>query len=456
MANRWRLLFIVALTLAALIVVVPTEGGFNLPLPGGQNFIRKDFTLGLDLQGGTHLVLQADMSKVPEGDRDNAIKGVQNVIERRINAYGVAEPVIQVRGNDRVIVELPGVKDTEEAKRLIGRTARLDFREIGPDGQWKISTANGPEGPETPLTGKYFRKAEVGREPRSNVPLILFEFNDDGARMFADISTRLVGKPLGIFLDDEPLTTPNVREPITGGHGQIVGRFTLEEARTLVIQLNAGALPVPVSVEQERTVDATLGSDSIRKSTVAGQVALLVVVLFMILYYRLPGVLASVALLVYTLVTLAIFKLVPVTLTLAGIAAFILSVGMAVDANILIFERMKEELRGGRTLGSAIDAGFNRAWTSIRDSNVSTMITCVLLYWFGNNFGASLIMGFALTLGLGVLISMFSAIFVTRSLLRAIIGASWVHNPALFGMEIPPSGAPPRPPVGLRVREARP
>src|SRR5918911_464731 len=361
MKNRWRLLFILALTLAALIVVLP--GGINIPLPGGNSFAREDFKLGLDLQGGTQLVLQGDMSGVPEDQRGDAIKGVMQVIERRINAYGVAEPIIQVRGNDRVIVELPGVRDTEEAKRLIGKTAKLDFREQTPDGRWKIATANGPDGPETQLTGKYFKKAEVGFEPRSNVPIILFDFNDDGARMFADISTRLVGKPLGIFLDDEPLTTPVVREPITTGHGQITGRFTLPEARTLVIQLNAGALPVPVSIEQERTVDATLGSDSIRKSFIAGDVALAIVAIFMILYYRVPGALASVALLVYTLLTLAIFKLIPVTLTLSGIAAFILSVGMAVDSEHLIFERIKEELRGGRALGSAIHAGVPRAWT---------------------------------------------------------------------------------------------
>jgi preprotein translocase subunit SecD len=450
MRNRWRLLFVLALTLAALVVVWPSPGGFSIPLPGGS-FTREDFKLGLDLQGGTHLVLQGDMSRVPETDRESAIKGVQQVIERRINAYGVAEPIVQVRGNDRVIVELPGVKDTEEAKRLIGKTAQLDFREIGPDGEWKVATANGPEGPETPLTGKYFKKAEVGFEPRSNVPIILFEFNDDGARMFADVSTRLVGRPLGIFLDGQELTAPVVREPITGGRGQITGRFTLPEARTLVIQFNAGALPVPVSIEQERTVDATLGSDSIRKSMIAGQVALVVVALFMVLYYRLPGALAGVALLVYTLVVLAIFKLVPVTLTLAGIAAFILSVGMAVDANILIFERMREELRTGRPLGSAIDAGFGRAWTSIRDSNISTLMTCGILYLFGQNFGASLIMGFALTLGLGVVVSMFSAIFVTRTLLHAIIGAAWTTNPTLFGMEIRAAqpAAAQRPALGL-------
>jgi preprotein translocase subunit SecD len=287
MRNRWQLVFILALTLASLVVVLP--GGLNFTLPGIGHIAREDFKLGLDLQGGTHLVLQGDMSNVPEGERDAAIRGVLQVIERRINAYGVAEPIVQIRGNDRVIVELPGVKDTEEAKRLIGRTAQLDFRELGPDGEWKVATANGPEGPETPLTGKYFRKAEVGFEPRSNVPIILFEFNDAGGRMFAEVSTRLVGRPLGIFLDNEPLTTPVVQEPITGGRGQITGRFTVPEARTLVIQLNAGALPIPVTIEQERTVDATLGSDSIRKSLIAGQVALAVVALFMMLYYRIPA-----------------------------------------------------------------------------------------------------------------------------------------------------------------------
>src|SRR5438477_6003635 len=221
MKNRWRLLIILALTLAALVVVWPSEGGFSIPLPSGGSFARENFKLGLDLQGGTQLVRKGDMSKVPDTDRDSAIKGVQQVIERRINAYGVAEPIIQIRGNDRVIVELPGVKDTEEAKKLIGRTAQLDFREQGPDGQWHVATANGPEGLETPLTGKYFRKAEVGLEPRTNVPQILFQFNDDGGKMFADISTRLVGKPLGIFLDNQSLTAPTVREPITGGSGVI-------------------------------------------------------------------------------------------------------------------------------------------------------------------------------------------------------------------------------------------
>jgi preprotein translocase subunit SecD len=432
---RWRLIIILAITLFCAVVLWPSEGGLKLSL-GSWNFQRDNFKLGLDLQGGSQLVLQADMSKVAEADRPAAIKGVAQVIERRVNAFGVAEPIIQVRGTDRVIVELPGEKDTEQAKQLIGKTAQMDFREQQPDGTWVVAKATGNDGTQKELTGKYFKKAEVGFEPRSNLPLIHFEFNDEGAKMFAEISTRLVGKPLGIFLDGQPLTTPTVIQPITGGQGQITGRFSLPEAQQLVIQLNAGALPVPISFEQERTVDATLGSDSVARSLVAGQVALVIVAAFMILYYRLPGALASLALLLYTMISLSLFKLVPVTLTRAGIAAFILSVGMAVDANILIFERMKEELRIGKPLATAMDAGFHRAWTSIRDSNVSTLITCGILYWFGNNFGASLIMGFALTLGIGVVVSMFSAIFVTRSLLQLLIGhapmsATWM------GMDIP-------------------
>jgi preprotein translocase subunit SecD len=254
-------------------------------------------------------------------------------------------------------------------------------------------------------------------------------------------------KQLGIFLDDQPITTPTVQQAITEGRGRITGNFTLDEARNLVIQLNAGALPLPVSVEEERTVDATLGADSVRKSVVAGEIALVVVALFMILYYRMLGVVAAAALFVYTLLVLAVFKLIPVTLTLAGIAGFILSIGMAVDANILIFERMKEELRSGKTVGAAIEAGFHRAWPSIRDSNVSTLITCGILFWFGSNFGASIVMGFAFTLAIGVLVSMFSAIVVTRSFLRVVVGRRAVLNPALFGM---PAARPALEPIGAR------
>jgi len=267
--------------------------------------------------------------------------------------------------------------------------------------------------------------------------MILFEFDSEGSKLFGELTTRLKGKELGIFLDGQPITTPRVQEAITQGRGQITGSFTLDEARNLVIQLNAGALPLPVTVEEERTVDATLGADSVRKSVVAGEIALLVVALFMIIYYRMLGVIAVGALIVYTLLLLAIFKLIPVTLTLAGIAGFILSIGMAVDANVLIFERTKEELRVGKTIGAAIEAGFGRAWTAIRDSNVSALITCVVLFWFGQNFGASIVTGFAATLFIGIILSMFSAVVVSRSFLRAIMANQATLNPSLFGLPVP-------------------
>jgi preprotein translocase subunit SecD len=467
--NKIVLAAIAILSVLALVVVWPRDpakylGG--LPLPGspgihlalgGAGLDRDGFRLGLDLQGGTHLVLQADMSGVPGNERGDKIEGVKNIIERRVNATGVSEPIVQVSGNDRVIIELAGIRDIEEAKNLIGKTARLDFREqvtpqASPDastppdpndaGGWVVAKAKGSDGEEHELTGQYFKKAEVGFEQNSSRPQIYFQFNDEGAKMFAELTQRLVNRPLGIFLDNQLLTAPIVQEPITGGSGVIRGQFTLDAAKTLVIQLNAGALPVPVRVIQERTVDATLGGDSVRKSVVAGELALLFVAAFMIALYRVPGVMAVVALGVYTFLTLAVFKLVPVTLTLAGIAGFILSIGMAVDANILVFERMREELRAGKTVRAAMEAGFERAWSSIRDSNVSTLITCGILYWFGTSQGASIIAGFALTLAIGVAVSMFSAVFVTRSLLRALVNAGAATRPEMFGVPRTPSATP--------------
>lgn len=436
MRNRWRLLITAVVTVIAILIVWPWPGGLSIHI-GNFRFERQGFTLGLDLQGGTHLVLQADMSKAPDQDAAQVLKGVIQVLERRVNAYGVAEPVIQSQGSDRVIVEMPGVKDIEEAKKLIGQTAQLDFREFDQaTGGWKVATATGLDGTDKELTGKYFRpNAQVVFDQRSNQPQVAFEFDDEGAELFRQITRRLLGRPLGIFLDGQLISSPTVQAEISR-NGVITG-VRLQEARTLAIQMNAGAVPVPIRIVEERTVDATLGSDSIRKSVVAGQIALLVVALFMIMYYRLPGLMATAALGVYTVITMAIFMLIPVTLTLAGIAGFILSIGMAVDANILIFERMREELRWGRSVGAGVRAGFDRAWTSIRDSNSSTLITCLLLYWFGQNFGASLITGFALTLAIGVVVSLFSAIFVTRGLLTAVMSSSLIHNPALFGMNVP-------------------
>jgi preprotein translocase subunit SecD len=435
MRNRWRLIITAVVTILAVLVVWPWPGGLSLQL-GNFRLERQGFTLGLDLQGGTHLVLQADMTKAPDQNPEDVLKGVIQVLERRVNAYGVSEPVIQSQGSDRVIVELPGVKDIEEAKKLIGQTAQLDFREYDPaTGEWKVAVATGLDGTEKELTGKYFRpNAQVVFQQQSNQPQVAFEFDDEGTALFEQLTRRLIGRPLGIFLDNELISAPTVQAVISR-NGVITG-VRLQEARTLAIQLNAGAVPVPIRIVEERTVDATLGSDSIRKSVVAGEIALLVVALFMTMYYRMLGLVATLALGVYTVTTLAVFMLIPVTLTLAGIAGFILSIGMAVDANILIFERMREELRWGKTVGAGVRAGFDRAWTSIRDSNSSTLITCLLLYWFGQNFGASLITGFALTLAVGVVISLFSAIFVTRGLLTAVMSTRLAHNSTLFGFHV--------------------
>ncbi|MEK7216764.1 MAG: protein translocase subunit SecD [Chloroflexota bacterium] len=458
--NRWTFLAIMSLMLVSLWVVWPQKPGNYLPegvaLPergwidievGGFHLVRKGMTLGLDLQGGVDVVLEADLAARPVGDRAGAIEGVRGILEKRVNAFGVAEPIIQVQGENRISVQLPGVQNVEEAKQLIGKTAVLDFREaeLNEQGQpaidlttgapkWKKATGRAKDGVTKELTGAYFKpNAVVTFNNQNSRPEVAFELTDEGAELFQQITTRLVQKPLGIFLDDQLISAPTVQS-VLSNRGVITG-IELVGAQTLAIQLNAGALPVPVKIIKERNVDATLGGDSVRKSIAAGAIGMIVVLLFMVLYYRLPGVLASVALIGYALFTLAVFKLIPITMTLAGIAAFILSIGMAVDANILIFERMKEEIRASRTLSSAIEAGFDRAWPSIRDSNVSTLITCAILYWFGNAFGASLVMGFALTLALGVAISMFSAITVTRTYLRIFLGRRSAQQRWLLGMQ---------------------
>src|SRR5437763_11427794 len=451
-----RLIFIIVLTALAVFVVWPQRPGNYIPggdaLPGNPgihlgSFARQCAKLGLDLQGGTQLTLQADLSGVPADQQSTAMQGVLNVIGRRVNAYGVAEPEIQQLGTDRIIIQLPGLKDTEEAKKLIGQTAKLEFKEQDGTGNW-VPSMGQLNGQTVALTGAYLSpgRQQVTFASRAGLPDVAFEFNSDGAQLFGQITQRLIQKPLGIFLDGQEISAPTVQAVLTN-NGIITG-LSLEQARLLALQLNAGALPVPVSIQSETTVDATLGADSVHKSIVAGELALIVVVAFMLLYYRLPGLAASGALLVYALGTLSIFKLIPVTLTLASIAGFILSVGMAVNANILIFERMKEELRSGKTIAAAIRAGEDRAWPSIRDSNTSTLITCAVLYFFGQQFGATIIMGFALVLAIGVVMSLFSAIFVTRTFLELVLAQSWAHSPRLFGMEINPNqigGAVPSP-----------
>lgn len=507
------------------------------------------FRLGLDLKGGTHLIYEADTARLAVGEQADAVDGVRDVIERRVNALGVAEPVVQTnrRGEVwRVTVELAGIKDVNQAIKMIGETPILEFKEefgekqmtdeqkkemekynqsaekkaenvlklalksgadfaalakknsedpgsasqggdLGwfgqgmmvkpfedavkslknneitkqlvespfgyhiikktgeretekdgqkmkefqashillktkkeadylPTEQWKI----------TGLTGQQLSKARVEFDPNSGMPTIALSFNDEGKKMFASVTERNVNKPVAIFLDGHLISSPVVREPIRDGQAVISGDFSIAEAKQLAQRLNAGALPVPINLVSQQTVGASLGDISLKQSLLAGLLGFAAVALFMILFYRLPGILAVVALILYVFVVLTIFKMIPVTLTLAGIAGFILSIGIAVDANILIFERTKEELRRGLSINQALNEGFSRAWLSIRDSNASTLITCAILMWFGT----SVVKGFAITLSIGILTSMFSAIMVTRVLLHFV--GPWIKSPKWF------------------------
>ncbi|MDD5606105.1 MAG: protein translocase subunit SecD [Patescibacteria group bacterium] len=425
------------------VIVVVLVGALIVDLPGFAKLlgISADFRVrqGLDLQGGTHLVYETDLSKVEAGGEADAATGVVEVIRRRIDALGVTEPTIQkTQDNSRVIVELPGVQNVDEAIALIGETAQLEFREgvagKSLDDNGDMTSANYDDWGDVGLTGANFVKAEVqfaqGSTALVQEPQIQITFDDEGRKIFAEVTGRNVGKPLAIFLDKELLSAPNVNEKIDSDSAVISGNFDLQSAKSLAIQLNAGALPVPIKLISQSNIGATLGTESVQKSITAGLLGLLLVVLFMIIYYRLPGVIASVALVIYALIAMAIFIAVPVTLTLAGIAGFILSIGMAIDANILIFERMKEELRDGAPLQSAIDAGFKRAWSSIRDSNISSLITAIILYYFGS----SLIRGFAITLGVGILVSLFSALTVTQTILKLIASTGLKNNLVLWGL----------------------
>lgn len=414
---------------AALILLLGIAAGLFASSELAPDFLRpihRPYRLGLDLKGGTHLVYRAEFSRDYERSKNEAMSALRDVIERRVNLFGVTEPLVQTEtssGEHRLIVELAGITDINEAKRLIGKTPFLEFREIKEDDELKKLPGDKKEvTPElatktTGLDGQYLERAllEFGR--RTNSPLVILQFNTAGAKLFEEITERNIGKPLAIFLDGSPISAPIVQEKISGGRAQITGKFNPEEARTLVGRMNAGALPVPITLVSEQSVEASLGKDSLDKSFHAALWGFLAVVLFMILWYRLPGLVAVAALLIYAGFVLSIFKLIPVTLTAASISGFVLSLGMAVDANVLIFERFKEELRRGRSIDEALRYGFDRAWTSIRDSNVSSLITATVLFWLGT----SVVKGFALTLGIGVLISMFSAISVSRTFLRLIL-----------------------------------
>ncbi len=432
--NVWVLLLILGLLGTSVWILTPS-GSSSLDREKENLGMR----LGLDLAGGVSLVYQADLSE--QEDPEGAMAGTIDIIENRVNVLGVSEPIIVKQGTDRIRVELAGITDIQEAKNLIGLTALFEFRKQDSEGNWIPATGT-IDGEEKVLTSQYFKtNTYVDLAPGTNAPILRFEWDEEGSELSEQITTELIGEPLGIYLGDEPLTgddgqpiAPIVQDVITD-EGVIEG-LSLDEAMKLSNLLNAGRIPVSLTPIYQHEVSATLGADFVDRSVLAGLIGIGLVILFMILYYRLPGVLSSLSLLVYVAIVLAIFKLIPVTLTLAGLAGFILSIGMAVDANVLIFERLKEELRGGRTLKASVETGFNRAWTAIRDSNISTFIICGILYWFGSSIvESSAVMGFAVTLAIGVAVSMFSAIVVTRTLLRFTTSARAARNPKWFGVK---------------------
>jgi preprotein translocase subunit SecD len=473
--------------IAILVVNVPQ----NIMVFGQETRIRE----GLDLQGGQQILLEADLpaSQSIPAESMNVAAGV---IENRVNALGVSEANVQVSLPRRIVVELPGYDNPEEARKLIQNTGLLEFVEtqyridenttIATDYLTSSSSAASGTGtpssvtlptftpspsatptfsfvviateensgalgvPSTPsieptavpgtvyhtiMTGADLRSAVVGHDA-ANQPSVDFVLTDNGAKIFAEYTTAHTGWYLAIVLDKVVISCPTVHEPILGGSGTISGSFTAAQAKQLAILLTYGAMPIPLKIIREQSVGPTLGQDSLRRSLIAGAIGLLAVALFMLLYYRLPGALADIALVLYALTSLTIYRLIPVTFSLPGIAGFILSVGMAVDANVLIFERMKEELRSGKVLREAVEAGFSRAWPSIRDSNISTLITCTILIWFGGTFGANIVKGFAITLAVGVLVSMFTAILVTRNLLHLVLDrVDFSERHSWFGIE---------------------
>ncbi len=419
-----------------LILIGGAIGYFNYDsqIDGESRF---PFKLGLDLAGGTHLVYSADVSNIEKGEIKESLDALRDVIERRTNLFGVAEPLVQVEQtstDNRLIVELPGVTDINQAVTMIGQTPLLEFRKERLDGRTgeileaRQKVFEGETSEEilslsledpfesTGLTGRYLGKSQLGFDPTTGEPVVLLAFDSEGKKMFAELTKENLGKIIAIYLDGQPITTPVVRTEIRDGKAEISGGFTPDEAKTLVRDLNYGALPVPIELISTQTIGASLGEDVLNRGVVAGIYGLILVALFLIIWYRLPGLLAVLALSFYVAVMLALFKVIPVTLTSAGIAGFILSIGMAVDANVLVFERIKEELMGERDIEGSVAEGFSRAWLSIRDSNISSIITAIILFWFGT----SLVEGFALTFGIGVAISMFTALTVTRTLLLAV------------------------------------
>lgn len=474
---------VLALAASALWIVLPQGSKINLrplKIPYYQEFKVR---LGLDLQGGSHLEYQADFKDVKEEDKAEALNSIRDTIERRVNSFGVSEPLVQVAGDDRIVVELPGIRDVNEAIQQIGQTPYLEFKlqnpnppqiDATPDSEGNVNINPDELWVSSGLSGKQLDKATVDLQQGQglgNQIVVRLIFDEEGKKLFSDLTSQNIGKQIAIFLDGQIISAPVVNDAITNGEAVISGNFTSELAKELATRLNSGALPVPIYLVSQQNVGATLGQESVQKSLIAGLIGLIMIALFMVMYYRFPGFLAVIALLIYAILSLAVFKigisftavilvglffflgltanarfgvlalvsyivlmlikgLSPVTLTLAGIAGFILSIGMAVDANILIFERVKEEIRAGKEVHKAVEDGFARAWLSIRDSNISSLITTTILYIFGSPS----IKGFAVTLGVGILISMFTAITVTRTFMKLFIGNNILTHPWLFGV----------------------
>ena len=457
--KRYRMFIVILVLLALALWVDMPNSSLNV-----GNFSRSFETkLGLDLVGGVQALLEADWpaDKALPADSMNTARAI---VENRVNGLGVSEAVVKLAGERRIVVEIPGQVDPDQAIATIQETGLLEFVHMGsqslPEGTEIVTdyeTGNLPVEAPTPtvitstvvtptevlpaqevlhtvMTGAALKTVTVSTDTYGDY-VIQFALNAEGTQKFAEYTSLNVGQILGIVLDKKVISAPVVRDAIPDGQGIISGNFTLESANKLAIQLRYGSLPIPLKVVESNSVGPTLGQDSLKRSLIAGSIGLAIVIIFMAFYYRLPGMVADLALIVYALLTLALFKLIPVTLTLPGIAGFVLSIGMAVDANILIFSRLKEELRGGRSLRQAIDLGWGRAWPSIRDSNFSTLITCGILFWFGNTFGASIVKGFSITLAIGVIISLFTAITVTRTILHLVLdNMKFAEHPKWFGV----------------------
>ena len=381
----------------------------------------RGFSFGLDLQGGTHLVYEADLKDISSSDKNDALESVRDVIERRVNLFGVAEPLVQLENpqaeKPRLIVELAGISDIASAIKMIGETPVLEFKEL-PRAFGATEQANIEDFVNTGLTGRHLVKAELSFEQTTNKPEVSLKFNDEGTKLFKEITERNLSRPVAIFLDGLPISIPTVQAVISDGQAVITGQFSVPEARQLAQRRNAGAFPVPIHLISQQTIGPSLGAASLAASLKAGLIAMAVLAAFMLLWYRVPGFFASLALIIYIAFLLGIFKLIPITLTLAGIAGVIMSLAIALDANVLIFERMKEEARLGKSYALVVHDGFARAWTSIRDSNLTTILTSIILYWQGTGT----IKGFALTLMIGTVLSMFTSITVTRSFLLSLVG----------------------------------